>query len=798
MQYIFSEHEKIINASVRSLCEFLYRSGSVYSGGTDVTGAAMLKGTKIHRELQKTKKGENPHYESEYYLKTAEEIDGFEYEVTGFADGLLPNGDGTVIDEFKTTALDLEKIEWDTIKAYSAQIMCYGYMYAYENSLNFVTLRLTYYNYDNDDIKTIEREFTFTELRKWWIDLLCSHVKWAKLVYEHKMKRNVSLHEMKFPFSEYRQGQRELSSKIYRINRAGKRLFAEAPTGIGKTVSTLFPALKALGEGEGDKTFYFSAKNSGSKAAEDTLKMFYDRGAEIKYITLTSKEKICLGEHNCLPSECEFSKGHFDRVNDALYELVSTEKTINKDVILKYAEKFCVCPFELSLDVSEYCDVVVGDYNYGFDPRASLQRYFGEGGDYICLVDEAHNLVDRARDMYSAAISQSFLLRFYHQLKGVRKLKSRLTSVMNMLKKYNIRLEEAEKLQSKINMGENDVAPIRIFCEAYRKFLSEDGNDDIKRNTLELYFELSFFVEIFDNSAVFSEDYIDFCDITNDDIILKLFCANPGNQIKLCTDKMRSCTFFSATMSPYDYYITMLGADTEEMKDEIMSVPSPFPPENMCLVVYKNLSTRLKDREQTLGEVIEIIYNAISGKVGNYFVFFPSYSYMNMVFDEFAAVYPEVKTILQTADMTATDRNEYLKNFLPTPKETLVAFALCGGIFSEGVDLTGDRLSGAVIVGTGLPAVSFDRDLLKEHFDKTIGEGLGYNYAYTYTGLNKVYQAGGRVIRTKEDKGFVLLVDERYGKISHRRTFPDYWKNDVKFLTKPVEVKTILNSFWKA
>ncbi len=798
MQYIFSEHEKTVNTSVRSLCDFLYRSGSVYSGGTDITGAAMLRGAKIHRELQRMKKSENNLYESEYHVKTTEEIDGFYYEIQGFADGLLPGGDGSVIDEFKTTSLDLDKIEWDTIKAYSAQIMCYGYMYAYENNLSFVTLRLTYYNYDSDDVKTIEKEFTFTELRCFWLELLQNHVKWAKLVYEHKIKRNASLKELRFPFTEYRQGQRELSSKIYRINREGKRLFAEAPTGIGKTVSTLFPSLKALGEGEGDKIFYFSAKNSGSIAAENTLKMFYELGAEIKYITLTSKEKICLSEHNCLPNECKYSKGHYDRVNEALYELVSTEKTINKDVILKYAERYTVCPFELSLDVSEFCDAVVGDYNYGFDPKARLQRYFNDGGDYICLVDEAHNLVDRAREMYSAMLSMSLLSRFSYHFKGLRKLKSRLTSVMNVLKKYREKLETAEKTQSKINLTENDAAPIRIFCEAYRKFLSEDGNDEVKKNTLELYFELSFFVEMFDNGSVFSEDYIDFCEISDDDVIIKLFCANPGNQIKLCTDKVRSCTFFSATMSPYDYYITMLGADTKESGDEIMSVPSPFPPENMCLMVYKNVSTRLKDRNESSNEVIEIIYNAISQKTGNYFVFFPSYGYMNMVFEEFTTTYPDIKTLIQTADMTNADREEYLKNFTPTPKETLVAFALCGGVFSEGVDLTGERLSGAVIVGTGLPAINFERDLLRDHFDKTIGEGLGYNYAYTYTGLNKVYQAGGRVIRTKDDKGFVLLVDERYGKISHRRTFPDYWKNDVKFITKPNEVKTILNSFWKA
>ncbi len=794
MQYIFSENSRVIHTSVRELCEFIYRTGNVYSGGTDITGNAMLMGAKIHRELQSKYKRENSNYQSEFHVKYFEEYEGFEYEIVGSIDGISENGDATVIDEFKTTSVELEKLEWDTIKAYSAQLMCYGFMYCAENATNFITLRLTYYNYDDDDIKTIEKEFTFTQLRTWFDELLKSHVKWAKLIYEHKMRRNASLRDMKFPFNEYRSGQRALSAKIYRCIRDGKRLFAEAPTGIGKTVSTLFPSLKAVGEGEGDKIFYLSAKNSGAIAAEDCLKLFYEKGAVIKYCSLTSKEKICPRDRNCLPSECEYSKGHYDRVNDAIYDLVSNHHVINRTLIEEYAEKHKVCPFEFQLDVSMFCDCVIGDYNYAFDPRAKLQRYFSDGGDYITLVDEAHNLVDRAREMYSASLSLLFLKKFSKFFKGIRKLQGRLTKCVNVLKKYRQALEISEKTQKKVIIGENDVEPFRSFCDAYRKFLTEEGYEEVKKNTLELFFEVSFFVEIFDIESVFQEDYIDFCDNSEEDTVLKLYCADPSNQIKLACSKMRSCTFFSATMTPSEYYIKMLGADTDE--DEILSVASPFPPENLLLCVCKNVSTRFKDREKSIDTVIEIIHKACSQKVGNYFVFFPSYGYMMNVYDAFTETYPEIKTMVQESGMSQEERDVYLSKFVSTPKETVIAFALCGGIFSEGVDLTGDRLSGAVIVGTGLPSLSFERDMLKEHFDKTIGEGLGYNYAYTYTGLNRVYQAGGRVIRTKEDKGFVVLVDDRYGKISHRRTFPNSWKHDIKMLLTPSKVGETVKEFW--
>ncbi len=796
LEYILSDDKKYVRSSVRELCEFIYRTGDVYTGGTDVTGNAMVMGAKIHRELQQKNKKQNRNYRSEYHISCTEEYEEFVYEITGSIDGIIENGDGTVIDEFKTTHHELENLEWDTIKAYSAQLMCYGYMYAEKNALNFVTLRLAYYNYDDDDIKIIEKEFTFTELRKWFLQLIQMHIKWPKLVFDHKKKRDISLHMLEFPFDGFRKGQRELSAKVYRCIRDEKRLFAEAPTGIGKTVSTLFPSLKALGEGVGNKIFYLSAKNVGAITAENCLDMCRNKGAQISYTSMTSKEKICPKDRNCLPSECEYSKGHYDRVNDALYELVSTSDVITKEKLIEISQKYTVCPFELQLDASEFCDVVIGDYNYVFDPRAKLCRYFGsEGkGDYITLVDEAHNLVDRAREMYSARLSYLQLKSYMKHFKGLRKLRGRMNKCIDFFQKLSDGLKLDQKTQRKISLSEMDVQPFRSFCEAYRNFLSEDGFEEVKKNTLQLYFDVTFFTEIFDIESVFSESYVDYCELLGDDCCVRLYCANPSEHISLITKAQRSTIFFSATMTPSEYYIKMLGARNDE--DEILALDSPFPKENQKVCIYKNVSARFKDRTNSLLKVCEIINCACGEKTGNYFAFFPSYGYMEQVYDEFSVLYPNVKTIIQTKEMTNEEREEYIKEFCDNPKQTLVAFALCSGMFSEGLDLVGERLSGAVIVGTGLPQLCFERDLLKEHFDLTIGEGHGYNYAYTYTGLNRVYQAGGRVIRTSTDKGFIVLADDRYSKISHRRTFPTSWKN-ISYADSIYQLKQCISDFWK-
>ncbi len=795
MKYEFDENTKIVRISVREMCEFIFRSGSIYSGGTDISGEAMLKGIAIHKKLQKEREKQYAGYKSEYRMQTNEECDGFDYDITGILDGVYPNGDASIIDEFKTTSRRVDELEWDSIQAYSAQLMCYGYMYCLENSHSFVTLRLTYYNATKDETKEIEREYTFTELHTWFHELVSRHCVWAKLVYDHKLERNRTARELAFPFGDYRKGQRALCAKIYRNIRDGKKLFAEAPTGIGKTVSAMFPSVKALGEGYGEKIFYLSAKTVGAMAACDCSDLLEEKGLCLKTVHLTAKEKICPFEKNCLPSECEYSNGHYDRVNEALFELVSQTGRIDAAKLLEISAKHKVCPFELQLDASEFCDIVIGDYNYFFDPKAHLSRYFSDGGDYIVLCDEAHNLVDRARDMFSAELSLFELSGYVKKFGRMRKLPTLLRKCIFVLDNFRAALLEAKKDNARIVLDENKMRPFRDFCEAYRQMLSEEGHEEIKKATLEVFFEISFFVEMFDTESVFIHCYEDYAERGGDDVSVKIFCADPSPLIKLASQKARSCIFFSATLSPYDYFLSMLGYD-ENDGDQKTCIPSPFPKENLLCCVYKSISTRYKDRENSLEEVCELIHEVCNVKRGNYIAFFPSYSYMTECLDMYLSLYPDEKTAAQSPNMTQEEKDEFLANFKAQNTHTFVAFALVGGIFSEGVDLTGDRLSGAVIVGTGLPSLCFERDLLRAHFDKSIGTGLGYHYAYTYTGLNRVFQAGGRVIRTATDKGFVVLADDRYSNMTHRRSFPEAWKGERRFSTIDALVGQV-EKFWE-
>ncbi len=793
MKQDFENGQKRISVSVREIVDFLYRSGDLTGGTASVS--AMQKGAAVHRQLQKERKENNPGYECERKVYVEAECDGFEYEISGLVDGLNPNGDASVIDEFKTTTKKADDLEWDSYPAYASQVSMYGYMYCLEKSLNFVTLRLSFYNYDGDETVCFEKEKTFTELADDFEKIINDYTVWVKMSYEHKQVRNKSMQSLKFPHGQYRKNQRELCAKVYRTIRDSKRLYAQAPTGTGKTVSTLFPAVKAVGEGYGDKIFYLSAKTVGGIAASDCTMLMQNEGMVAKAITLNAKERICPNQKNCLPAECEMCLGHYDRVNEALFELVSTQYSIDMQKVLDVAKKHNVCPFELQLDASEFCDIIIGDYNYFFDPRAHLMRFFDDGGDFIVLCDEAHNLAERAREMYTSRLSVLFVKSFTKHLRPKRRLTNLLKKCIDVLEEYRITLNASGKQDLKSDISMQQMVAFSAFCEAYSKYLSDEGDDrdkEIKKSTLELYFELSFFVDMYDLSTALPEYFTQYIHKNDTDCVYNILCTDPSQLINDACSKVRSTVFFSATLSPFEYYLKMLGKGN--VRDEVIDVPSPFPRENLLTLIVKNFSARFKDRTSSLEYACDIINAACCNKNGNYMVFFPSYSYMNDCFNEFCTKYHGFQYVIQDPDMTKEQRQAFLDGFRVQDEKIMIAFCIAGGMFSEGIDLAGDRLKGAVIIGTGLPGLSFERDLLKEHFDKTIGEGYGFNYAYTYTGLNHVFQAGGRVIRTATDTGFVVLADDRYTKISHRKNLPEAWKN-YKIVSSSEDLGDIVNKF---
>lgn len=751
-----------INISVRNLVEYVMRSGDIDNQFRSMSRA--LEGTYAHQRVQKTYDKNDL---SEVVLKYKLEYMKFKFKLEGRADGILFRDNKVIIDEIKSTTRDLESIDENLNSRHWAQAICYGYFYAKQNALDHLIIQLSYFHLETEKLKKFTRAMHFYEMETFFFNLLDEYIKWAITTFDWVEKRNKSIENLDFPFASYRKGQRELTVAAYKTIKEGKKLYAQAPTGIGKTISVIYPALKVIGEGEISKVFYLSAKTITREAPLYALGLLDKDGLNCKAIVITAKEKICLNnELKCNPEDCPYAKGHFDRVNDAIMDIFENEDRFVMDNILEYSRKHTVCPFEFQLDVSLWADVVICDYNYVFNPRVYLKRFFDVNETrYAFLIDEAHNLVDRSREMFSASISKrkmmearkiikGFSLKLYDEIYKVVRIINKKTKIVDAKNGYYQR-EEIEELYF----------PIKRIISLMEAYLVEKKGSVAYEEVVELYFELIGFIRI---SDLYDKDFVTTIEKTDKDITLTLYCVDASRNIREALKRGSSAIFFSATLSPMDYFMNLLGKDDG---DYDIRLSSPFPRENLSIMINSNISTRYKDRERTYKKINENIYQFIKRKEGNYMVFFPSYYYMNKVYDIFTEDYPLVRSIIQTGGMNESRKEDFLSEF--SESENLVAFAVLGGTFSEGIDLVGDLLIGAVVVGVGMPLVGFWRNIIKDYFQFTLGEG--FDYAYTYPGMNKVLQAVGRVIRTEEDKGSILLIDDRYGKNLYKNLMPPEW-----------------------
>jgi DNA excision repair protein ERCC-2 len=551
----------------------------------------------------------------------------------------------------------------------------------------------------------------------------------------------------------------------------------------------MFPSFKALGEGLGEKIFYLTARTVTRQVAEKAAVLMRDKGLVIKSITLTSKEKICPNaEGECSPEGCSYARGHYDRINEAILDILNNETVITRDLLSGYAEKHRVCPFEYSLDVSLWLDLIICDYNYVFDPRAYLRRFFEYGGDYILLVDEAHNLVDRSREMFSAELDKRPFMELRQQMKTAAPGVYR--AMMN-INKYFIELRKSFEEKN----GTQLIDPPRQLYNLVDDFIREmdpclSGSRGIKLSAelLELYFNCLSFSAVF---KLYDERYVTYVVRESSEVHLKLFCTDPSYLLGKACSKVRSSVFFSATLLPLNYFRDILGGTSE---DYTMRLSSPFDRNNLCLAVADNVSTKYKDREESCVLVADYIKAAVSRKTGNYFVFFPSFEYMKKVYALYSELWPEDRIILQGGAMKEDERDHFLAMFEEAPETTLIAFAVMGGIFSEGIDLAGERLSGAVVVGVGLPQVCAERDIISRYFREK--NGMGFEYAYMFPGMNKVLQAAGRVIRTESDRGLVLLLDERFLQRRYLELFPPEWAGYLRVSSAEAAENEIAR-FWK-
>ena len=712
-----------------------------------------------------------------------------------------------IIDEIKTTYRDLERIK-EPEPEHLAQAKVYAYIVAKSAELEKIGVRMTYCNLDTREIRYFDYLYTFEEISTWFNALMKDYVRWADFETGWKKIRNMSIDDMAFPY-EYREGQRELMGQVYSSITKRERLFVMAPTGVGKTLANVYPAIKALSQDKGDKIFYLTAKTITRTVASDCVNLLRgsdDRpGLRLKSVTLTAKEKICpLEKCECNPDACPYAKGHFDRINDAMYDLLVNEDDFSREKIMEYADKHKVCPFEFSLDMSLFSDMIICDYNYVFDPNVYLRRFFAEThtGRFLLLVDEAHNLAERAMKMYSARIVKEEILDAKRIVRQIDPVLARMLERCN--RKMLEMKRECEDVKVVPDFDDFEVLLLRL-CGRIEQFLDDHDHFDGSDEFLEFYFNLRHFLAMYDTMD--AHDYVTYTKLDpHQDFEANLMCANPAKRVRACTDKAVFTVFFSATLIPIDYYRMMLGADA---KDPAVYAKSVFDPSNRALLVARDVTSKYTRRSDSeYDRMAEYIFQVVSSRCGNYMVFFPSFAMLERVQEMFVNRYHDPDTqeiIVQSPSMSEKDREEFLSAFdtgaggrtvgqAPLKCQTLIGFCVLGGIFSEGIDLKNDALIGAIIVGTGLPMVCAERELMKRCYDDM---GLdGFAYAYRFPGMNKILQAAGRVIRTEEDRGIVALLDERFLGRDYLRLFPREWEEYT--ICRVDDVTEALETFWRS
>ncbi len=776
--------------SVRELVEFVLRCGDLGGERQFVGSDRALAGIRGHQKIQRSRPaGYQTEIPVEKFIETAE----FTLQIRGRIDGLLAVPDEVLLEEIKTV-----QGVWDRAAdpLHWAQAKFYAYLHACAHAVEEVVLQLTYLELATDQVTELRATYSFAELADFFTATTAVYLEWLRELHYWRQTRDQSIRALPFPFPTYRPGQRELAVAAYRVLANGGRLFLAAPTGIGKTISVLFPAVKALGEGKLERIFYLTARTVGRAIAEKACADLRRSGLKLRAVTLTAKEKVCVRDGKpCDPLTCPLALGYYDRIKPAIREALSREK-ITRAALEAVAQKHQVCPFELSLDASVWADAIICDYNYVFDPQVYLRRHFAEdGGAYAFLVDEAHNLVDRAREMFSADLDGREILEVRraskHFVPRCAKALAKLSSALRKLASTETSAEEpveASDPSSELNLfparatsvrvEKNRVRTSREFPEGLielveaalaeaETWLARNESAEFREDLLALYFRLFSFRR---TAELYDERYVTIVE-NFPSVKLRLFCLDPSKLLQLALARGKAAIFFSATLTPVDYYRALLGGSPD---DPVLQLASPFPSEHLAVLIQDRIQTHFKGRAESLGDVVAAIGTLVQGRCGNYLIYFPSYQYLNDALAEFQNCYPAISALVQRPSMTEPERDAFLAAFSVEHGETLVSFAVLGGIFGEGIDLVGERLIGAVIVGVGLPQLCSERDLIRDYFQAQ--NNAGFEYAYTFPGMNRVLQAIGRVIRSETDRGVVLLIDARFNETRYRRLFPAWWK----------------------
>lgn len=778
--------KRYLHLSVHQLVDPILRSGDiddrVYNAET------MKQGTIIHSAYQK---GKSSSYLSEYPLSGTYETEKGVIFLQGRADGIDCSNNAYVIEEIKSTVEDLDEFFSIQEKWHLGQLLCYARMFMEEKKLDKICIKLVYISQkETGKQMTKLYSFSYGEVKEKVDAIINQYFSFFEPYFLHVKSRDETSSKVNFPYKSFRPGQRDMAKYSYSVAKNGGLFFAEAPTGIGKTMSSIFPFVKNFKEGKRERIFYLTAKNSGFNSVYQAIGQLRENSLDIKDIYLYSKEKICaFPGRACNPIDCHFAKNYYGKIKEALLEAYESNCSFDQPYLLKFARKYEVCPFEFQLDLSLWCDLIAMDYNYFFDPYVYLQRYFDEGIDqtkYMVLVDEGHNLVDRSRSMYSANISLSEL----------RMAKASLTSkVFASSKRALGKVEKALKplLASKNSKEYIDYDSIDDDLLNSIDSLKRARKKETKVNNISYPDRYKDFYQQANRISSLNEEYLSKCKkafrIYSNSTTLSLFCIDPSSFINERISKVSSSVIFSATLSPINYFME---ASIGTRKPYLL-LPSPFPKENFKLLIAPKISLRYQDRGKTKGDVIDYLKSFVASKKGNYFIYFPSYSYLEEIALDLR--FDNANVFIQSKTMTYEEKITFLDNFPSNPKETNVGLLVLGGAFSEGIDLPDDRLIGVAVVGIGLSSVCQENEMIRDYYENK-EKGTGFDYAYKNPGINKVMQAVGRLIRSETDVGAALLIDDRYLYEDYRKIFSRLWQ-DYEVVTSPSEIKDALSSFYR-
>ncbi len=804
--------------SVTQLVSFVHQDGGLSPlTFSDVSGA---EGTRVHQAFFHKLKKQAPDTQvnTEYSLKADYTSGDFSMRIQGRADVLAKNDGGAYIIEVKSVSIPVAELSTRGETLHWAQCKMYCYMYALEERQSLIDAlpldddvtrqklitdfarqerlyKLAYVSSEDLQSFQLERRESFAALEEWFEMTAVRYLDFARDFRDYRARRDRDIKQLRFPYPQLRDGQKIFMQQVLKNLRSRTPLLVQAPTGTGKTMSTLYPSVKALGAHLVEQIFYLTAKTSTRMVAEEALSDLTEGRFALRRLTLTAKEQLCLApELYCDTRICPYATSYYNNLQAGLSELL-LNFTINAELVQEMGQKYRLCPFELSLDAALYCDVIIGDYNHAFDPRVRLQRFFNmPQAHFALLIDEAHNLPDRMREMYSATLTETQvnkaasvikeflgdqeryffpLMRYIDALKAAIKLQQAAFDVLEKDVDANAILQ-TDSFRAMRQAAPNFIKTLRGLSFVLREVLDDIPDLLKKREVLDFHFSALFFLRVADE--FYNQHYVFAAELNKDELQLRLLCLDASNRLIALYRDQHAAVFFSATLSPLPYFSSAFCGHARDDKPDTLILPSPFPPENLALYVYDQIQTTYQERKNSLTTLVKLVSNTLLARPGKYLLFFPSYAYLESALPLFSRIFKDrpVDTIVQNRGMNDTNKRAFLAKFdYSDNTRSLLGLAILGGIFGEGIDLTGERLNGVIIVGTGIPQISPERELMKEYYNEVNHQG--YQYAYQFPGFNKIMQAAGRLIRSENDKGLILLLDQRYARPDYRQLFPEEW-----------------------